>query len=94
VTSLEGDVLKLQGPVTLFTVPELLAGTGTNSGAGLRRVDLAGVTEVDSSAVALALELCRRARAAGSTLEFENVPDAMRNLARLYGVSEVLGIGE
>ena len=32
-------------------------------------------------------------QAAGENLAFENVPEAMRNLARLYGVSDLLGIG-
>jgi phospholipid transport system transporter-binding protein len=86
----EGEVLRVDGRLTLETVPALLE-EATAKLAGARRIDLAGVTEVDSSAVALALEWQRQA--AGATLAFDNVPESMRNLARLYGVSELLGIG-
>ena len=86
----DGEALRVDGRVTLDTVPALID-EGTSKLAGARRIDLGGVTDVDSAAVALALEWQRQA--AGENLAFENVPEAMRNLARLYGVSDLLGIG-
>jgi ABC-type transporter Mla MlaB component len=87
---LDGSVLKLEGAVTLQTVPGLLEQCA-NSPGSFDRVDFSAVTELDSSAVALALELKRRAK--GDQMIFEGVPEALRNLAQLYGVSSLLGIG-
>ena len=86
----EGDSLILEGAVTLETVPRLVAAADELFRQGARIVDFRGVTEVDSAAVALALEWLRRAHDAGTGLQLANLPDAMENLAKLYGVSELL----
>ena len=87
---LEGDALLLDGAVTLATVPVLAAAVRDHLRNGARVIDFRGVTEVDSSAVALALEWLRQAAEGGGTLQFANLPVAMQNLAKLYGVSELL----
>jgi len=53
-------------------------------------VDLAGVSAVDSAAVAVLLALKRRAAADGKPLTFANVPAALTALAGLYDVEEIL----
>lgn len=87
---LEGDALVIEGALTLATVPALAGAARDPLRRGARVVDLRGVTEVDSSAVALALEWLRQAAEAGNSLRFANLPVAMQNLAKLYGVSELL----
>jgi phospholipid transport system transporter-binding protein len=86
----EGEVLLVDGPVTLATVPELVSAVEEHFSKGAAVVDFAGVTEIDSSAVALALEWVRKAERAGVPLRLLNIPSSMQNLARLYGVSELL----
>ena len=86
--SVDGEVLRIEGPVTFETVPQLLTGSAAHIAAGVRRVDFSAATAVDSAAVALALEW--RRQAAGAALVFEHMPEAMLNLAALYGVSELL----
>lgn len=86
----EGDRIELEGPVTLATVPELAAAGESLLREGAAVVDFSKVTEVDSAAVALALEWLRQAGVAGTRLQLANLPEAMRNLAGLYGVSEFL----
>jgi phospholipid transport system transporter-binding protein len=86
----EGDALILDGPVTLQTVAELVGAAEEHFREGAQVVDFSGVTEVDSSAIALALEWQRQAAKHERTLRFEALPAAMQNLARLYGVSEIL----
>ena len=54
-------------------------------------IDLAGVTEVDSTAVSLLLEWRRQAAGANRTLRYVNLPANLKSLAELYGVSELLG---
>lgn len=86
----EGEVLLVEGPVTLATVPELVFAVEEHFSNGAGVVDFAGVTDIDSSAVALALEWVRKAERAGVPLRLLNIPSSMQNLARLYGVSELL----
>ena len=86
----EGDSLILEGAVTLDTVPALIGAAQENLRQGVRVVDFRDVTEVDSAAVALALEWLRRAAEGKTGLRLANLPAAMQNLAKLYGVSELL----
>jgi len=86
----EGDSLILEGAVTLETVPGLIGAADEFLRHGASVIDFRGVTEVDSAAVALALEWLRRARDAGTGLQLANLPPAMENLAKLYGVSDLL----
>lgn len=86
----EGESLFLEGAVTLETVPGLISAADELFRQGASVVDFRGVTEVDSAAVALALEWLRRAHLAGTGLQLANLPAAMQNLAKLYGVSELL----
>ena len=86
----DGERLVVEGPVTLDTVPELAAGLEAQLRPGDAVVDFAGVTEVDSSAVALVLEWRRQAEARSVSLRVANAPEALQNLARLYGVLELL----
>jgi phospholipid transport system transporter-binding protein len=86
----EGDRLVLEGQVTLDTVPALVDALEPHLGEGASVVDFRGVTDVDSSAVALALEWRRRAERRNLTLRLANLPSAVQNLAKLYGVLELL----
>ena len=57
---------------------------------GARSFDLAGVGELDSSALALLLAWLREARSLGRDLAFANLPQGLTTIARLYGVAELL----
>lgn len=83
----EGDTLKVAGPMNIDSVSGLLAqSTGMLEGVSL--VDLSGVTEADSSAVSLLLEWRRQVK--GAALRFSNLPPALKSLADLYGVAELI----
>jgi phospholipid transport system transporter-binding protein len=86
----DGDALVLEGALTLATVSGLAGAVQDRLRQGAHVIDFRGVTEVDSAAVALALEWQRQAAESGSALRFTNLPAAMQNLAKLYGVSELL----
>jgi phospholipid transport system transporter-binding protein len=86
----EGNRLLLDGELTVDTVSGVLGGTSREDRAAVEVVDFAGVTEVDSAAVALAIGWLREARADGRPLRFENLPPAMTKLARLYSVADLL----
>lgn len=86
----------LSGPVTLANVNGVLAeGARAFKGPSLTAaltVDLAGVTEVDSTAVSLLLEWRRAAQREKRAIEFVNYPANLKSLIQLYGVTELLGV--
>jgi phospholipid transport system transporter-binding protein len=57
------------------------------------RIDAAPVSQVDTSALAVLLECARIANAGQRRLEIAGVPPRLADLARLYGVDAILGIG-
>ncbi|MFM9969281.1 MAG: lipid asymmetry maintenance protein MlaB [Burkholderiales bacterium] len=86
----EGGSLRVSGPLTMETVPDLVGAIDPYCKAGATTIDFSEVTEVDSAAVALTLEWQRIALANKVTLELKNLPASMLNLAKLYGVSEII----
>ena len=86
----DADSLFLEGALTLGTVSGVAGAVRDHLRQGARVVDFRGVSEVDSAAVALALEWLRQAAESNTGLRFTNLPVAMQNLAKLYGVSELL----
>jgi phospholipid transport system transporter-binding protein len=53
-------------------------------------LDLSGMEEVDSAAVSLLLEWRRNAERNGRKIEYLNLPDNLKSLAKLYGVSDLI----
>jgi phospholipid transport system transporter-binding protein len=90
VITQEGERLLVEGPVTIGTVSALLTQSRALLTPGVTVLDFKGVTEVDSAAVALALECMREARRRNLALSLANLPEAMQHLAQLYAVFELL----
>jgi phospholipid transport system transporter-binding protein len=86
----EGRKMVVSGPVTLTNAAQVLEQGRQYLAEGVGAVDFGEVTEVDSSALALALAWLRDARAAKREIAFANLPEALQTLARLYGVEEHL----
>jgi phospholipid transport system transporter-binding protein len=94
-----GSLLRVSGAVTVESVNALLTESATAfaadgsyadlSGSNLE-MDLSGVTEADSSAIALLFEWMRRSRGRNANLVFTNMPANLTNLAALYGVVELI----
>ena len=53
-------------------------------------VDLSGLAQADSSALAVMLALKRRAASSGARLQFTSIPQGLKTLAGVYGVDELL----
>lgn len=86
----DGDAFLVEGAITIANVEEVLAeGLRLFDGSDIR-VDLARVTEVDSSALSLLLEWSRRAAREGRRLVFVNLTPNLKSLAALYGVSDLI----
>lgn len=86
----EGDRLCVSGPMLIGSAAQLkAAGLGLLTD-GVGRIDLSGVTEADSSAVALLLAWVRAAEDRGQPVTIIDPPESIRSLAALYGVAELL----
>lgn len=90
----EGDSIKVSGSLTIDTVTAMVQEIAPLLVGGANQVDLSGVSEVDSSAVALLLEWQRQAGARGARLNWSALPDAIHNLAALYGVQDLIAGAE
>jgi phospholipid transport system transporter-binding protein len=86
----EDGRIVLSGPVTLANVAQVLEEGRRHLAEGAEAVDLAEVSELDSSALALLLAWLREAKAAGRTIVFVNLPESLQTIARLYGVQDLL----
>ncbi len=86
----EAHVLRLSGPVRIDTVTTLLQTSVPSFSQARSVVDFSEVTDIDSSALALMLQWRRDAESAGSQVHFVHVPDNLRVLAELYGVTFLL----
>jgi len=86
----DGEILSVDGALTIETVPGLVDAVSNHFAQGARCIDFSEVTDVDSAAVALTIEWLRQAAALNMPLELTNLPVVLRNLANLYGVANLL----
>lgn len=86
----EGARLLVSGPLTVDTATALSKQGASLLAAGSREIDLAQVTRVDSSALAVVLAWLKAANAAGHSLRLHNLPASFESLVRLYDLEDVL----
>lgn len=86
----DGERMVISGAVTLGNVAALLDEGRRQVDEGARTVDLGEVGDMDSALLALLLAWLREARARGHSLQFVRPPEALRTIARLYGVDELV----
>ena len=88
--SLDGERSRVVGSLEFATVARLLPlGTAAIEGGHAAVIDLAGVTDSDSSGLALLIEWLSVATQGQRPLRYENMPAQLRQLAAL---SEVEGL--
>jgi len=86
--TLDGEALRLDGAMTMSTARRLDEAASPLL-SRVRRIDLAAVSEVDSSAIAL---LFGWMRTADRPLALLSPPASLKTLAEVYGVAELLGL--
>jgi phospholipid transport system transporter-binding protein len=86
----DGERMLVSGALNLASVAAELEEGKAAIAAGACSVDLSGVQELDSSALALLLAWEREAKRLGRDLAFANLPQGLTTIARLYGVAELL----
>jgi phospholipid transport system transporter-binding protein len=89
----DGRRMIVGGPVTLANVAGVLEEGRRHLEEGVRAVDLSEVTDMDSSLLAVLIAWLRDARRRNHDLAFNNLPEALQTIARLYGVDSLLPAG-
>ncbi|WP_025041856.1 STAS domain-containing protein [Nitrosospira briensis] len=88
----EGGELSVEGSITINNVVAMVAQGIALFDRDDMVIDLARVTEVDSSAVSMLLEWQREAGRRNRPVRFANIPLNLRSLVQLYGLSELMHV--
>lgn len=85
-------LFRVSGPLDFASVPGVWEASLPllRAAPSASRIDLAGVSQVDSAGLALVLEWVGQASLAGRTLHIENVPDKLLALARISETENLL----
>jgi phospholipid transport system transporter-binding protein len=86
----EDGRLRVDAPMVMANATALLAAGCAALQPGEQIFDLSCVAEADSSAVAVMLGWVREAPLSRSTVRFARIPEGVRSLADLYGVTDLL----
>lgn len=89
------DALNLSGRISVNNAAEVLQSGAeylASDNAGV--IDFSAVEQVDSSVIAIMLEWRRLAASANRPLAFRNLRCNIRALADVYGVGELLPLGD
>ena len=86
----DGNLLRVRGALTIASGTAVCEAGKQQFGDGDLVVDLAAVTEVDSTALSLLFEWRRAAREKNLQLAFRNLPESLKSLAELYGLTELV----
>jgi phospholipid transport system transporter-binding protein len=90
----DGNQLRVRGALTIAGITALCEAGKQQLGDGDLVVDLAKVTEVDSTALSLLFEWRRAAQRKNLHIAFRNLPESLKSLAALYGVTDLVADGE
>ena len=90
VNTLSANKLSVRGAVTIDNVVTVAERGIVMFDRENLIIDLGPVTDVDSSAVSMLLQWEREARRRNRQIRFENVPQKLQSLIRLYDVSELI----
>jgi phospholipid transport system transporter-binding protein len=93
--TMEGDgTLAVRGVLSFDTVPDVFAKSAAwvRQSQGAITIDLKDVHRADSAGLALLVEWLQLARRRNLSLTFTNVPEQVRSLARVNGLSNALGV--
>lgn len=87
------DALYVNGEINIKTVTTLRqCGDSLISEIDTPVIDFKGVTQSDSSGLALMMAWKRAAKKGNKTVQFINVPPSLRAIADVCDVSEILGL--
>lgn len=90
LTRQEANRISVSGSMTLDGAAALLAEGAGGIAESRVEFDLSGVTDVDSSGLAVIFGWQRVAARSGKSLRIHHPPRSLLNLAEMYGVEELI----
>jgi len=87
---LAGDCAVVSGPMTMSEASTLLSEGEAAIASAAAAFDLAAVTDLDSSSLAVVFGWMRAANGTGKPLSLRNPPQNLLNLAAVYDVADLL----
>ena len=92
INRLDTHHFQVEGELNLATAPDLLQSMLTQFPAdgSEAHIDFEGVTRSDSAGLALLVEWLRLAEQQGATLRFHNLPNQLREIARVSDLLPIL----
>jgi phospholipid transport system transporter-binding protein len=90
--SRDGQRLRVDGSMRINDAKALVDAGVAELPEGEAIVDLSGVEAADSSALAVIFAWARAQQARGGSLRIEGAPKGVRELADMYGVTELISI--
>jgi phospholipid transport system transporter-binding protein len=85
-----GDCAEVSGPMTMSDAAGLLAEGEAAIASSASSFDLAAVTDIDSSCLAVVFGWMRAANVGGKSLRLLNPPQNLLSLAAVYDVADLL----
>ncbi len=85
-----GDRIEVTGAMTMGAAASLLSEGNALVSRAETVFDLSGVTEVDSSGLAVVFGWQRAAKQQNKSIRIANMPQSLRSLAEVYGVGALL----
>ena len=85
----DGNQLRVSGALTIANAA-VSCEEAKRHFSGNVVVDLAAVTEVDSAALSVLFEWQRAAQRNNGRISFRNLPESLKSLASLYGVTDLI----
>ena len=86
----ENDRWRFMGALTFDDAAEVFRASQAMPLPGSGVIDLSGLTQADSSALAVVLAVKRRASGEGRRIAVDAIPASLRSLAVVYGVLDLL----
>lgn len=81
-------VISPMGSLTMTTIGKTFQSINKIPARDTVRIDLEGVTSVDSSAVALLVAAVHKAKRMGQTVQIGHIPESVMQFAEIYGLRD------
>jgi phospholipid transport system transporter-binding protein len=86
----KGDRIEVTGAMTLSSATALLNEGLAFAARGDAVFDMGGVTDIDSSGLAVIFGWQREAQKSGKSIRIVNFPENLKSLSDVYGVGDLL----
>ena len=88
--SASADRWRFEGALTLDNAADVLQASRALAWPAAGRIDMSGIAQADSAALAVVIAIRRRATEEGRLVAIDGLPQSLQSLAVVYGVESLL----